>query len=96
MATTTASNGAKDLASGLDESAEKIGALNAKLVDSAKKAGTASLNAYDKALATVVALQEQAAGATRVDWVTTVIKAQTSYLTEVSTAYTRAAREALK
>ena len=95
MATTT--NGSvKDLASGLDAATDRIGALNEKLIETAKKSGGASLDAYDKAVSSYVDFQQKAAGATQLDWVTSLVAAQTTFLTEINSAYTAAAREVLK
>ena len=85
-----------DLAGGFDQAADRIGALNEKLIETAKKTGGASLDAYEKAVAGLVDFQQKAADATQLDWVSTVVKAQTTFLTEITTAYTTAAREALK
>lgn len=94
--TTSSNNSAKDLANGFDEAADRVRALNEKLIETAKKSGTVSLDAYEKALASLVEFQQKAAGATQLDWVNTIVKAQTTFLSEISSAYTTAAREALK
>lgn len=95
MATTT--NGSvKDLASGYDQAADRVRALNEKLTEAAKKSGGASLDAYEKALSSFVDLQQKAAGASQLDWVNAIVKVQTTFLSEISAAYTTAAREALK
>lgn len=96
MATTSSNGSVKDLPGSLDEAADRIRALNEKLIESAKKTGTTSLDAYEKALASFVDFQNQVAGATQLDWVNTVVKAQTTFLSEISAAYTKAARDALK
>jgi hypothetical protein len=95
MATTT-NGSAKDLASGFDQATDRVRALNEKLIDTAKKTGGASLDAYEKALSSLVDFQQKAAGASQLDWVSTMVNAQTTFLTEISAAYTTAAREALK
>ena len=79
-----------------EEAADRIRALNEKLLAMAKKTGNANLDAYEKALSNFVDLQQQVAGATNLDWVNTVVKAQTDFLSEISAAYTAAARDALK
>lgn len=94
MATTP--KAAKDFAGGIDEGADRIRALNEKLIETAKKSGNAYLDAYERALTGLVEFQQQVAGATQLDWVNTVVKAQTDFISEVSAAYTDAAREALK
>ena len=58
MATTT-SGSVKDLASGFEAATDRIGALNEKLIETAKKSGGASLDAYDKAIAGFVDYQQK-------------------------------------
>jgi hypothetical protein len=90
------SSPAADVAGNFEAAAERIRALNEKLLDTAKKTGNANLDAYEKALSTFVEFQQQVAGASQLDWVNTVVKAQTDFLSQISAAYTAAAREALK
>ena len=66
------------------------------MIAAAKKNGTASIDAYEKSLKTLVEFQQKAAGTSKLDWVNTVVQAQTDFVTEVSSAYTAAAREVLK
>lgn len=85
-----------DVGSNFDEAADRIRALNEKLLALAKKTGNTNLDAYEKALSTFVNFEQQVAGATQLDWVNTVVKAQTDFLSQISAAYTAAARDALK
>jgi hypothetical protein len=85
-----------DVGSNFDEAADRIRALNEKLFALAKKTGNTNLDAYEKALSTFVNFEQQVAGATQLDWVNTVVKAQTDFLSQISAAYTAAARDALK
>ena len=93
---TTSNGSVKDLTSGLDDAADRVRALSEKLIETAKKSSGASLDAYEKAVGSLVDFQQKAAGATQLDWVNTLVKAQTTFVTEISAAYTSAAREALK
>jgi hypothetical protein len=96
MPTSTASKQIPDLSGSFDAAADRARALNEKLIVTAKKSGTASLDAYEKGLTTFVDIQQKVAGASQLDWVSAVVQAQTDFLTEVSAAYTSAAREVLK
>jgi hypothetical protein len=96
MTTTTTSKTAKDFTSSLDDAADRVLALNEKLIDTAKKTGNASIDAYEKAVTHLVEVQQQVAGATQLDWLNSLVKVQTGFVTEITTAYTSAAREALK
>lgn len=79
-----------------EETTEKVREFNEKLLDAAKQASKVSLDAYEKGVASFVDFETKAAEATKVDWVTTLTKAQTSYLLETNKAFTTAAREVLK
>ncbi len=96
MSTSTASKQTPDLSGSFEAAADRVRDLNEKLIVTAKKSGTASLDAYEKGLTTFVDFQQKVAGASQLDWVSTVVQAQTDFLTEVSAAYTSAAREVLK
>ncbi len=94
--TSTTDESVQDQARAFDAVYDQVRALNEKLVETAKSTGNTSLDAYEKALSGFVALQRQTVGATRLDWVNNVVTAQTTFLTEISSAWTTAAREVLK
>ena len=94
--TSTTDENVHDQARSFDAVADKARALNEKLMETAKSAGNDSLDAYEKAFSELVGVQRQIAGATRLDWLDTVVRAQTRFLTEISAACTTAAREVLK
>ena len=75
---------------------ERIRALNERIIESAKAAGQASLDAYEKALQSLVDFEQKAAKASQLEWVTAVASAHAKFVQDVSTAYVTAAREALK
>ena len=96
MATTTASKKINDFTEGFGDAAERYRAVNEKLVETGKKTANAALEGYEKTVASYVDFRQQLAEATQLDWVTTVVKAQNDFLTEVNAAYVSAARDALK
>ena len=75
---------------------ERIRALNERIIESAKAAGQASLDAYEKALQSLVDFEQKAAKASQLEWVTAVASAHAKFVQDVSAAYVTAAREALK
>jgi len=80
----------------MDEAATRIRELNEKLITAAKQSGNISLDAYEKTLAGLVDFEEKVADATQLDWVSALAKAHANFVTEVSSAYTTAARDALR
>ena len=81
---------------GFGDVAERYSVLNEKLIESDKKTGKAAVDGYQKTVASYVDFRQQLAEATQLDWVTTVVKAQNDFLTEVNAAYVSAARDVLK
>ena len=55
-----------------------------------------SIDTYEQTVNSVLDFGQKAADSTKVDWVSAIAKAQASYITEVTNAYTKAARELLK
>ena len=75
---------------------ERIRGLNEKVLTAAKQTGNMSLDTYEQTVNSVLDFGQKAADSTKVDWVSAIAKAQASYFTEVTNAYTKAARELLK
>ena len=66
------------------------------MLTAAKQTGNMSLDTYEQTVNSVLDFGQKAADSTKVDWVSAIAKAQASYITEVTNAYTKAARELLK
>jgi hypothetical protein len=81
---------------GFGDVAERYRTLNEKLIESGKKTSKAAVEGYQKSVASYVDFRQQLAEATQLDWVTTVVKAQNDFITEVTAAYTSAVRDVLK
>lgn len=93
MATTKESSTA---AFDVDATTERIRALNEKVLTAAKHSGNLSLDAYEKTLTEIVDFEQKVAGASQLDWVNALASAHATFVTDVTKAYTKAAREALK
>ena len=90
MATQTKDN---PVIESVETAAERVAELNEKAVANGKKAGTAYLNSYEKAVLLFADSYEKAAGATKVEWLAGVATAQADFAREVTKAYTGAARD---
>ena len=75
---------------------ERIRELNEKVLAAAKQTGTMSIDAYEQTVNSVLDFSQKAADSTNVDWFSALAKSQASVITEVTNAYTKAARELLK
>jgi hypothetical protein len=93
---TTNSKKINDFTEGFGDAAESYRAVNEKLIETGKKTANAALEGYQKTIASYVDFRQQLAEATQLDWVSTVVKAQNDFLTEVNAAYVSAARDVLK
>ncbi|USQ77748.1 hypothetical protein [Ornithinimicrobium cryptoxanthini] len=80
----------------LEEAADRIRDLNEKMITASKQSGNVTLDAYEKTLKGLLDFQEKSASATQLDWVQAIAKAHATYITDVSKAFTSAARDALK
>jgi GTP cyclohydrolase III len=78
-----------------EEAADRIRNLNERLIESAKTAGNTTLDAYEKALRSLVDFEEKVAGASQLEWVSALAQTHAAFVRDVSSAYTRAARELL-
>jgi hypothetical protein len=79
----------------VDAATERIRSLNETVLEAAKKSGMASLEAYENTLTELANFEQQVAGATQLDWLSALAKAHATFMTEVTQAYTNAARDAL-
>jgi len=83
-------------AGAFNEAAERIRDLNERLIESSKNAGKVSLDAYEKALKSLVDFEEKVGNASQLEWVSALASTHAKFVTDVSAAYTQAARELLK
>jgi hypothetical protein len=83
-------------ASSASDVTQRIRDLNEKIIEAAKGAGNSSLDAYEKALTSILDLENRIAGASQLEWVSAVAKAHTNFVTELTNTYTKAARSLLK
>jgi hypothetical protein len=85
-----------DATAATDEAVQRIRDLTERFIDSAKSAGNQSLDAYEQSLQTLVEFQEKAAGASQLDFVSSIAAAHAKFVSDVSAAYVSAARNMLK
>jgi hypothetical protein len=100
MATSTQSKPTSSIPSieipSVEEVTERIRALNERLIESSKSAGTVTLDAYEKTLQSLVDFETKVASASQLDWVSALATTHAKFISDVSGSYTKAARELLK
>jgi hypothetical protein len=79
-----------------DATTERIRDLNEQILDAGKKAGGAYLDAYEKSLQSIADYQASIAKQTDVEWIPTVVDAQTRFTRELTKLYVSTGRELLK
>jgi hypothetical protein len=94
--TDPAGDAAAQFSAASDDAVNRIRELTERFIESAKAAGNQSLDAYEQSLRTLVEFQERAAGASQLDWVSSIAAAHAKFVQDVSAAYVSAAREMLK
>jgi hypothetical protein len=87
---------AAQMSAATDDAVQRIRELTERFIDAAKKAGNQSLDAYEQSLRTLVEFEERAAGASQLDWVSSIASAHAKFVQDVTAAYVSAAREMLK
>jgi hypothetical protein len=80
----------------VEEVSDRIRGLNERLIESSKSAGAVTLDAYEKALQSLVEFEEKVASASQLEWVSALATTHAKFITDVSSSYTKAARELLK
>lgn len=95
-AAAAAEKAATDFTRTIDEATERFQEFNAKFVDAAKQSGNLGVDTYEKAVNSVLDLQEKFAEATPIDWFADLTKAQVSFARELTTTVTTTARDLLK
>jgi hypothetical protein len=79
-----------------DDAAERVRDLNERIISSSKKAGTASLDTYERALHSIADFTEKVGGASQNEWISAVAHAQADFTRDLTEAYTSSARTLLK
>ncbi|MEO6859152.1 MAG: hypothetical protein ABI323_11310 [Solirubrobacteraceae bacterium] len=78
-----------------EQTTKHITDLNEQIVEAAKKAGGASLDAYERTLESIVGYQQQVVKQTDVEWISTVIDAQAKFTRELTKLYVGKGRDLL-
>lgn len=79
-----------------EDSSARVKEFNANIVGNSKASGRLVVDNYEKAAKSVFELQRQIAGTSQVDWVKAVANTQIQFAEDMTTAWTKAARELLK
>jgi hypothetical protein len=84
-------------AASVDKTIARIREMNERLIESNRAAGRAALDAYEKALRSMVDFQERVArGGNQLDWISALASAHTKFVEDISAAYVKAARDTVR
>ena len=79
-----------------EATAERVRELNEQIIEASNKGGQVYLDAYERTLKSIADFEERVAGASQVEWITTIANAQANFTRELAEAYTQAGRDVLK
>jgi Asp/Glu/hydantoin racemase len=80
----------------VEETIKRIEEMNQRMIESSKSTGRVALDAYEKALESMLDFQEKVAGASQLEWVSALASTHAQFISDVSAAYIKATRETLK
>lgn len=80
----------------VEETTQRVRDLNERLIDSSKKAGLVALDTFEKAVHSFEQFEQQMASASQLDWVSEAAKKHSTFVSEMTSSYTAAARDLLK
>jgi hypothetical protein len=83
-------------AASVEETIKRIEEMNERMIESSKSAGRVGLDAYEKALQSMLDFQEKVTGASQLDWVSALAATHAQFISDVSAASINATRETLK
>lgn len=75
--------------------ADQIRELNEQIVNRARAAGAGMLDSYEKAVRDMADFETKTAGASQLEWVQAIARANARFLTDIGSAYANAARTRL-
>jgi predicted ribonuclease toxin of YeeF-YezG toxin-antitoxin module len=78
------------------ETEQRVRELNERIIEASRQGGELYLDVYERTLKSIADLEERVAGASQIEWITTVANAQANFTRELAEAYARAGRELLK
>jgi uncharacterized GH25 family protein len=79
-----------------EDSSARVKEFSANIVGNSKASGRLVVDNYEKAAKSVFELQRQLAGNTQVEWVKDAAHTQIQFAEDITSAWTRAARQLLK
>jgi hypothetical protein len=80
----------------VDAAAARVRKLNERIISAGKEAGESTLSTYESALKSIASAIEKGPGSSEIDWISSVATAQAKFIRDVTTAWTKAARQRLK
>jgi hypothetical protein len=80
----------------LEQATKNVRALNEQVLDSSKRAGLTTLDAYEKVVTSIVDFEKKAASDSQVPGISTIATAHATVLSDMTKSYTSAVRSLLK
>lgn len=85
----------EEMAAQMDHAIDRIRNYNEQIIESASASSHKVLDTYEQTLRTVLEFQLSLAEASQIEWVNAMARAQAQFMLEISSFYTKAARDML-
>jgi hypothetical protein len=76
--------------------AQRVRKLNERIIEASKDAGESTLSSYEKALKAIASTIERGPGSSDIEWVSHLATTQAKYIRDLTTTWTKAARDIIK
>jgi hypothetical protein len=79
-----------------DAAAQRVRKLNERIIEAGREAGESTLSSYEKALKAIAGSLERGPGSSDIEWISNLATAQAKFIRDVTTSWTKTARDLLK
>jgi hypothetical protein len=80
----------------VEAAAQRLRKLNERIIEAGREAGESTLTNYEKALKAIAGSLERGPGSSDIEWISNLATAQAKFIRDVTTSWTKTARDLLK
>jgi hypothetical protein len=80
----------------VEAAAQRLRKLNERIIEAGRDAGESTLTSYEKALKAIAGSLERGPGSSDIEWISNLATAQAKFIRDVTTSWTKTARDLLK
>ncbi len=79
-----------------EAAAQRVRKLNERIIEAGREAGESTLTNYEKALKAIAGSLERGPGSSDIEWISNLATAQAKFIRDVTSSWTKTARDLLK